>query len=99
MAEGVATPLIALGGDVIVAPTADGDPAALRVLKFDRALGSGEALPLELIAARITPERDAVEPRVHALSENARLLAGTTLDVAGVTRAWVLALHDSCDGQ
>ncbi len=103
--EGGGTSLIALGGDVLVVPGGAGggdggaEPARHRVLKLDRALETGEVLPIDLIAAGLVPDRDAAEQTVHLVSENARLLAGTHRDSLGVSRAWVLRLRDTCDSR
>jgi hypothetical protein len=95
--EGGGTSLIALGGDVLVAPSGEGEPTRRRVLKFDQAAETGEALPIDLIAAGLVPEGDAAEVAVDLVSENARLLAGTLRDGLGVSRAWILRLRDTCD--
>jgi hypothetical protein len=95
--EGGGTSLIALAGDVLVAPGGDAEPTRRRVLKFDQAAERGEALPIDLIAAGLVPDRDAAEVTVQLVSENARLLAGTLRDALGVSRAWVLRLRDTCD--
>lgn len=95
--EAGATNLIALGGDLLVARAADGEPAPYRVLKFDGALETGEALPIDLIAAGLVADRGAIEQSVHLVSENARLLAGTLRDSRGTSRAWVVRLRDTCD--
>ena len=101
--EGGGTSLIALGGDVIVVPggvaaaDAGAEPARPRVLKFDRALETGEALPIDLIAAGLVPDPGATEQTVQLVSENARLLAGTLRDSRGTSRAWVSRLRDTCD--
>jgi hypothetical protein len=94
--EGGGTSLIALGGDLLVVPAGDDEPARPRVLKFDRALETGEPLPIDLIAAGWLPE-GAVEQDVSLVSENARLLTGTLRDAEGVSRAWALRLGDTCD--
>ena len=95
--EGGGTSLIALGGDVLVAPGGEGEPTRRRVLKFDQAAEPGEALPIDLIAAGLVPEGDAAEVVVDLVSENARLLAGTLRDGLGISRAWILRLRDTCD--
>jgi hypothetical protein len=93
--EGGGTSLIALGGDVLVTPDGD-DPARRLVSKFDQTLEMGEPLPIDLIAAGLVADRDAVVS-VDLVSENARLLAGTLRDSRGVSRAWILRLRDTCD--
>lgn len=95
--EGGGTNLIALGGDVLVAPTGDGESSRRRVLKFDQALDAGEALPIDLIAAGLVPGFEGQEKGVSLVSENARLLAGTLSDLPLVSRAWALRLRDTCD--
>jgi hypothetical protein len=95
--DGGGTSLIALGGDVLIAPPGvDGEPSLHRVLKFDQALEASDALPIDLIAAGSVADRDAVEQAVHLVSENARLLVGTLRNRRGVSRAWALRLRDTC---
>ncbi|HTV18045.1 MAG TPA: hypothetical protein VMG12_05225, partial [Polyangiaceae bacterium] len=103
--EAGGTSLIALGGDVLLA-AATGDasdagaaPPRWAALKYGAALAASDALPIELIATGLTPARAAVEQSPQLVSENARLLAGTTSDARGTTRAWMLSLRDSCDTQ
>lgn len=93
--EGGVASLVALDGDVLVAPGSS-DGSRWSVLKFDRALEADAALPIDLIATGPSPGRDAVESSIQLVSENARLLAGTTRDGLGVTRAWVIRLRDTC---
>jgi hypothetical protein len=86
---------VALGGDVLVARRWNGDQRQVRVLKYDAALEAGGALPIDIIDAGLVPEGYALDD-VSAISEDARLLAGSARDAEGLLHGWVLRLRDSC---
>jgi hypothetical protein len=92
---GIALRGVALGGDLLVARRWNGDDGLVRVLKYDAALEAGGALPIDIIEAGLVPEGYALDD-VSAISENARLLAGSARDAEGQLHGWVLRLRDSC---
>jgi len=86
---------IALGGDLLLARVWDGTRTETRVLKYGRALEADGAPAIDLLEAGVVPE--GYELRfVDAISDDARLVAGTATDAAGATRGWMLRLIDSC---
>jgi hypothetical protein len=82
---------IALGGDLLLART----QAGIRVLKYDSALDNGGALPIDIIGAGLLPEGYQLFS-IDAISDNARLIAGTAQDGERRIHGWLLRLHDTC---
>lgn len=99
-AEGLTAPseplpwtAIALGGDLLVS-TAQGE---LRVQKFEAALGAGE-LPIDRLGTRLVPEGWSA-PSLQAISENARMLAGSAVNPGGERQAWLVRLREVCEAE
>jgi hypothetical protein len=86
---------IAFGGDLLLALDWDGTKVVPRMLKYDSALENGGTLPIDIIDAGLLPEGYRLR-LIEAISDNARLLAGTALDAEGTVHGWLLRLHDSC---
>lgn len=86
---------IAFGGDLLVARVWEGTKIETQVLKYDSALMNGRVLPIDIIEVGLVPEGYELN-FIQAISDNARLLAGTARDAEGTTHGWLLRLRDTC---